>query len=148
MGYIQAPGVISGRSQFALSCFLLWDIQVKESEGCQMSTHNWRLQKPYKVNKLIQGRGNSASMCKHLSKYNNIHRRISLMRCFTCRVTMTWQWSHYYYTGNNHGMVMMIFTVAHTATLLPVTHCNSCYRVPLQLDRCIIIAIQSNVLHS
>ena len=52
----------------------------------------------------IQGRGNSAGMCKHLSKYDNIHRRISLMRCFTCQVTMTWQWSHYNHTATlaNH----------------------------------------------
>ena len=47
---------------------------------------------------------------------------------FTRQVTMTWQWSRYDYTDDNHGMVMMTFTVAHTATQLPVTDCNSCYR--------------------
>ena len=96
MGYKQAPGVTSGRSHVAWSCFLLWDFPANGSEGCQKSTHNWRLQKPYRVSQLMWGGShNSAGMCKHLSKYNNIHRRISLMRPFTCQVTMTWQWSHW-----------------------------------------------------
>ena len=47
------------------------------------------------------GSHNSTGMCKHLSKYNNIPWRISLMRRFTYQVTMSWQGSDYNHTGNN-----------------------------------------------
>ena len=146
------------------------------------------------MSQLIQGSHNSAGMCKHLSKYNNIHR-ISIMRPFTGQVPMTWQWSHYNYTGDKHGMAMMTFTVIHSAaqllvslarplpplhflqtdvigrpmtsvckkwrggsglasetTQLPVTQCNSCYRIPVYIVRHMhnhnAVHIQSNVVCS